>query len=305
MKSLKSLGICFVSAFVLFFGFSTVDGNQLKAHASTKLVPALVLKNVDGDTIHVKLNGKDETVRMLLIDTPEDVDPKAPVEPYGYTAASYAKQMLPVGKHIYLQLGKPGYTKDKYGRLLGYVYRSKTDLYNYDVLKKGYARVAYIYPPNTDHLSSLQSAQSYAKSHKLGIWSIKGYVTSSGYSHSISCSYAAKHHYYTRTCSVGSSKSSSSHKSPSSSTSVTGTTLNVRHGQYASVSVKTKPGVLGTIEVDYKSGPSHASGLGAKTANSSGIISWRWRVGTNTTPGHYPVIIRVNGSTIRKTLTVN
>jgi micrococcal nuclease len=130
-------------------------------------------------------------------------------------------------------------------------------------------------------------------------------MTSSGYSHSISCSYAAKHHYSTRTCSVSSSKSSSSHKSSSSSTSVTGTTLNVKHGQYSSVSVKTKPDARGTIEVDYKSGPSKASGLGAKTANSSGVISWRWRVGTNTTPGTYPVIIRVNGLTIRKTLTVH
>ncbi|WEG12230.1 thermonuclease family protein [Pullulanibacillus sp. KACC 23026] len=303
MKVIKQLRYSLLALLVLFLGYSGLGTTNNVANASTKLVPAVVSKNVDGDTIHVKINGKDQTVRMLLIDTPEDVDPQAPVEPYSYTAASYAKKRLPVGKHIYLQEGKKGYTKDKYGRLLAYVYRTKTDMYNYDVVKKGYARVAYIYPPNTDHLSTLQSAQSYAKSHKLGIWSLKGYVTSSGYSHSISCSYAAKNHYSTRTCTPSSSSSSKS--SASSSTSVTGTTLNVKHGQYASVTVKTKHGAKGTIEVDYKSGPSHASGLGAKTANSSGMISWKWRVGTNTTPGKYPVIIRVNGSTIKKTLTVH
>lgn len=179
------------------------------------LVPAVVSKNTDGDTIHVTLNGKDETIRMLLIDTPEEVDPKAPVEPYAYTAANYAKQVLPVGKHIYLEEGKPGYTRDKYGRLLAFVYITPKDMYNEDVVKKGYARVAYIYPPNTQHLSTLQSDQSYAKSHKLGIWSISGYVTSSGYSKSISCNYAAKNGYSTRTCGITSTKKSTNNTSTS------------------------------------------------------------------------------------------
>lgn len=304
MKNIKSMGIGLISALVLFFGLSTVSEPNNIAQAKTSLVPAVVSKNTDGDTIHVKLHGKDETIRMLLIDTPEDVDPKAPVEPYGYTAASYAKKMLPVGKHIYLQIGKKGYTRDKYGRLLAYVYRTPKDMYNLDVVKKGYARVAYIYPPNTDHLSALKSAQSYAKSRKLGIWSIKNYATSSGYSKSISCSYAAKHHYSTRTCS-SKSKSSSSHKTSSSHTSVSGSNLNVYHGQYASVTIKTKSGARGTIEVIYNSGPSTAAGLYPKTANGSGYISWSWKVGTRTHPGTYPVYITVNGTNITRTLTVH
>jgi micrococcal nuclease len=177
-------------------------------------------------------------------------------------------------------------------------------MYNYDVVKKGYARVAYIYPPNKDHLSTLQSAQSYAKSHKLGIWSIKGYVTSSGYSKSISCSYAAKNHYSTRTCPASSTKSSTS-KASSSTTSVSGSNLNVKDGQYAWVTITTKAKARGTIQVVYKSGPSKASGLGPKTADSKGHITWKWRVGTNTTPGNYTVTITANGKTIRKTLTVH
>ncbi|MBM7683086.1 micrococcal nuclease [Pullulanibacillus pueri] len=189
------------------------------------LVSAIVSKNVDGDTIHVTLNGKDETIRMLLIDTPEDVDPQAPVEPYGYDAANYAKKKLPVGKKIYLEIGKKGSERDKYNRLLAYVYITPKDMYNEDVVRKGLARVAYIYPPNTDHLSLLKKDQTYAKEHQLGIWSLSGYVTSSGYSHSLSCDYASKHHYSTRTCDTSTTKSSNtlSQKKDASATNETGT----------------------------------------------------------------------------------
>jgi hypothetical protein len=70
------------------------------------------------------------------------------------------------------------------------------------------------------------------------------------------------------------------------------------------VSVKTKPNVKGTIEVDYSSGPSHSTGLEPKTSDSSGNISWTWTVGTRTKTGTYNVIIRVNGQTITKHLVV-
>jgi hypothetical protein len=86
---------------------------------------------------------------------------------------------------------------------------------------------------------------------------------------------------------------------------VSSSSLNVRDGQYASVTVKTKPYATGTIEVIYKSGPSKAKGLVPEKANASGYITWTWKVGTNTTPGTYPVIIHVNGSTITKYVTVH
>ncbi|MFB5191687.1 thermonuclease family protein [Alicyclobacillus fastidiosus] len=96
-------------------------------------------------------------------------------------AAAFAREELPVGKHIFIEEGKPGYTTDKYGRLLAFVYLNQDNMYNEDVVKRGLARVAYIDPPNTQHLSALEADQSYAKSKHLGIWSIPGYVTASGY----------------------------------------------------------------------------------------------------------------------------
>lgn len=194
---------------------STKESTHKSAKASHKsaipsdLIPATVSKNVDGDTIHVTLHGKDENIRMLLIDTPEDVHPSKPVEPYGREAASYAEKKLPVGKKIYI---KPGIEKrDKYGRLLAYVFVTPSDMYNFDVVKKGLARVGYVYN-DTTYLSKLRAAQSDAKEHKRGIWSIPGYVDNEHdtYNLKIACNWAAKHHESTRGCS-DSTKSTGSH----------------------------------------------------------------------------------------------
>lgn len=74
--------------------------------------------------------------------------------------------------------------------------------------------------------------------------------------------------------------------------------LTVSPGQHATVTIHTSPGATGTIEVDYKSGASHASGLVAEAAASNGNITWTWYVGTRTTPGSWPVHITVAGHTL-------
>ena len=64
------------------------------SHAAPKdLIPVTVAKETDGDTIHVTMpSGKDETIRMLLIDTPETHDARKPVEPFGPAASAFAKK---------------------------------------------------------------------------------------------------------------------------------------------------------------------------------------------------------------------
>jgi len=60
----------------------------------------------------------------------------------------------------------------------------------------------------------------------------------------------------------------------------------------ATLAAKTVPGAACTIVVLYKSGPSRARGLVPREANSRGVVSWTWRVGSNTTTGRWPVIVR-------------
>lgn len=59
----------------------------------------------------------------------------------------------------------------------------------------------------------------------------------------------------------------------------------------ATLEARTAPGATCEITVIYKSGPSVAKGLVSKLADSRGDIAWRWRVGSNTTPGKWPIIV--------------
>jgi hypothetical protein len=59
----------------------------------------------------------------------------------------------------------------------------------------------------------------------------------------------------------------------------------------ATLTISTTPGTNCSIVVHYKSGPSRAKGLVPKVASSSGRVSWTWRVGSNTTPGQWPIVV--------------
>jgi hypothetical protein len=65
----------------------------------------------------------------------------------------------------------------------------------------------------------------------------------------------------------------------------------VSPGENATLIAETTPGANCDIEVYYKSGPSEASGLYPKTADSDGYVSWTWMVGTNTTPGSWEIVV--------------
>jgi hypothetical protein len=67
--------------------------------------------------------------------------------------------------------------------------------------------------------------------------------------------------------------------------------LTVAHGSDATLQVRTAPNTSCSIEVDYKSGPSKAAGLGPATSDATGSVSWTWKVGANTTLGSWPIIV--------------
>ena len=65
----------------------------------------------------------------------------------------------------------------------------------------------------------------------------------------------------------------------------------VRHGSSATIGVSTVASANCQITVRYMSGPSKAQGLFPKSADSQGKASWTWRVGSNTTPGSWPITV--------------
>jgi micrococcal nuclease len=141
--------------------------------SDSNLISAEVTRVVDGDTINVRINGKEETVRLLLIDTPETVHPSQPVQPFGPEASNYVKDLLN-GKNVQLEMdiGK----RDKYGRLLAYLYVDE-QMVNKMLLEKGLARVAYVFEPNTKYIDDFYEIQKQAQQQEIGIWGIENYAT--------------------------------------------------------------------------------------------------------------------------------
>lgn len=142
-------------------------------------IPADFVRHVDGDTTVLKINGKEQKVRFLLIDTPETVKPNTKVQPYGLEASKRTKELLSNASEITFEYDK-GDKTDRYGRALGYIFVDGT-LLQKTLVSEGLARVAYVKEPNTKYLAELEQAQEQAKSESLGIWSIPGYVTGRGF----------------------------------------------------------------------------------------------------------------------------
>lgn len=140
--------------------------------------PATFVKAVDGDTIKVIYKGKEESVRYLLVDTPEEKKPNTCVQPYAVDAYKRNKELLSRGR-LTLEFDI-GNKTDKYGRLLAYVFVNGKSVQE-QLLKEGYARVAYIYEPTYKYLDEFRNDENQAKGKKLRIWLKPGYATDHGF----------------------------------------------------------------------------------------------------------------------------
>ncbi|KAB8139331.1 nuclease [Gracilibacillus oryzae] len=159
---------------------NSFNSNVEKNGAET-LETAEVLRVIDGDTVKVRYKGKEETVRLLLVDTPETKHPDLPVQPFGPEASAFAEKTLD-GKDIQLEFDGP--RKDHYGRLLAYVWVDGVN-FNELLVKEGYARYAYIIDPPYVYQDEMEKVEEAAKSEMQGIWSIPGYVTEHGFNQEI------------------------------------------------------------------------------------------------------------------------
>ncbi|OAS19727.1 thermonuclease family protein [Paenibacillus oryzisoli] len=164
---------------------ATAAGSTPSTKENGKRIAAKVVRVVDGDTMKVSFADggkvKEETIRLLLVDTPESVDPEKPVQPFALDASNYAKTML-TGKDVQLELDVS--ERDKYGRLLCYLYIGD-HMFNELLLENGYARVAYIYPPNVKYVDQFRAIQKAAQQKGVNIWSVENYAQEDGYHESV------------------------------------------------------------------------------------------------------------------------
>src|SRR5688500_18116756 len=129
---------------------------------------ARVVRVVDGDTVRVRVEGREETVRLIGIDTPETVHPSKLVECFGKEASNHAAKLLPDGTRVRLE--RDVELRDRFDRLLAYVYRVEDDLFvNLALVRDGYAAAA-TYPPNVAHTDELVAAAAEARREGRGLW---------------------------------------------------------------------------------------------------------------------------------------
>ena len=145
---------------------ATVPGNA-------SLAPkAAVDRVVDGDTLVALIDGRQERVRLLGIDTPESVAENRPDQCYGKEASDHLTALLPEGAETTLILDEEA--RDQYDRLLAYVVRSSDDLFvNLDLIERGFAAVL-IYDPNDHYESLFRAAERAAIEADVGLWGVCG-----------------------------------------------------------------------------------------------------------------------------------
>jgi micrococcal nuclease len=132
---------------------------------------ASLISDSDGDTIRVDVGGQVETLRPILIDTPETHGPNNPPECYGAEATAFLERLLPRGSALYLETDVS--ERDRFGRLLRYVWLDRDDevyLVNEAMVRAGYAAQS-TFPPDVKYEERIQEAARFAREHGYGLWS--------------------------------------------------------------------------------------------------------------------------------------
>jgi micrococcal nuclease len=130
---------------------------------------AEVVRVVDGDTLVIRVSGREERVRLIGIDTPETVHPQRAVECFGREASAHTSRLIGPGTAI--RLVHDVERTDRFGRTLAYLYRLDDGLFvNLALVLDGYAQVA-TFPPNVAHAEDFLAAQREARDAGRGLWS--------------------------------------------------------------------------------------------------------------------------------------
>lgn len=127
-----------------------------------------VTKVIDGDTIKVQLGEKEETVRLIGVDTPEVVDPRKPVQCFGKEASTFTKSLLS-HQSVRLEADPSQQGQDKYQRLLRYVYLPDGRLVNQVLISEGYAR-EYTYQTPHRFQAQFRQVEAEARQAQKGLW---------------------------------------------------------------------------------------------------------------------------------------
>lgn len=150
-------------------GDSSTDPNAEAGTLERPFLIARVIRVADGDTLVVETGGKEERVRLLRVNTPESVHPDTKKNiPAGKTASDYTKRRLS-GRQVRLQYEPGGDERDRYGRLLCYVFVEDQN-FNVELVEEGLSPYYTEYGRSKEFDKNFESAERSAREGKRGIW---------------------------------------------------------------------------------------------------------------------------------------
>jgi micrococcal nuclease len=121
----------------------------------------------DGDTITVDMDGRTERIRMIGVDTPETKDPRKPVQCFGKAASEFTKQLIG-NQPVRLEADSQSDNRDRYSRLLRYVYLPDGRLVQAEIIRAGYG-FAYTSFPFTKS-GEFKTYEKEARTENRGLW---------------------------------------------------------------------------------------------------------------------------------------
>jgi len=133
--------------------------------APPRTAVVFVTRVVDGDTVEIELEGREEDVRYIGVDTPETVKPGEPVQCFGPEASDFNHRLV---EQRQVRLVFDQERRDVYGRLLAYVYLGDRFV-NAELMRRGLARTLTI-PPNDRYASRFKRLQTAAARAGRGLW---------------------------------------------------------------------------------------------------------------------------------------
>ncbi len=164
-KQIKILSIAILTLVFLLYGWMAKNASEGKKPDENNSV--YIEKVIDGDSVAANIRGKREQIRFIGIDAPE-----LSQKPWGRRSKKFLEDLISASgwqARIEYDVEK----RDKYDRILAYLWSRDNKLINEEMLSNGYA-VLFTFPPNVKHADRLKAAQVIARENKRGIWGRDG-----------------------------------------------------------------------------------------------------------------------------------
>ena len=168
-KTKKMCGV--IASFALLIGLASCsNSSQLLPPQDRQSDLVKIAHVIDGDTVDIDIKGRAERVRLIGVNTPETKHPTKPIECFGPEASAYLTQLLPKGTTVRIE--RDVEARDRYGRMLLYLYLGSNDLFiNLDLVARGYGTPMSI-EPNTFHRNDFVRAAAQAETANVGLWKV-------------------------------------------------------------------------------------------------------------------------------------